>query len=143
MWVKMRPRHSFLAWPLLPQNQTSPRRKGLELTVEAEGRDVLRDPDPPCGRLSTCHRSFGNGCSCSLLHRAATQRACCDELCSVYSRFCGFGLGVSILPPQPTSPAPGNFALSNLKKARQWRAFANWQPVSGHRIWPLPVGNSR
>jgi hypothetical protein len=51
----MRPRQSFLAWPLLAQNQTSrSRRKGRDLTVEAEGRDALRpgsrEPDPPCGR---------------------------------------------------------------------------------------------
>src|SRR5260370_14603012 len=26
-------------------------------------------------------------CSCGLLHRAATQMPCCNDLCSVYSRF--------------------------------------------------------
>src|ERR1700738_4492976 len=28
--------------------------------------------------------NFGNGCSCGLLHRPATQMPCCDELCSVW-----------------------------------------------------------
>jgi hypothetical protein len=32
----------------------------------------------------------------------------------------------SALRRQPTSPAPGDFTLSNLRNARQWRAFANW-----------------
>lgn len=74
---------------------------------------VHESPAPPLrARLSTCGRSFGNGCSRGLLHRPATQRACCDDLCSVCSHFCAFGLGVSILPPQPGSPAPGDFTLS-------------------------------
>jgi hypothetical protein len=51
------------------------------------------------GRECWAHVSVS--CSCDLLHRAATQRACCDELCSVCSHFCAFGLRVRILPPQP------------------------------------------
>jgi hypothetical protein len=49
----------------------------------------------------------------------------------------------SALRRQPTSPAPGDSTLSNLRNARQWRAFANWQPVSRLRIWPFPTRNSR
>ena len=49
----------------------------------------------------------------------------------------------SALRRQPGSPAPGDFALRNARNARQWRAFANWQPVSRLRIWPLPERNTR
>src|ERR1700730_14936511 len=69
--------------------------------------------------------------------------------------FCGFSrtgesvrfpirhLEVRILPPQPTSPAPGDFALSTAGNARQWRAFANWVSVSGLPNWPLRDRNRR
>src|SRR6267142_3356304 len=45
----------------------------------------------------------------------------------------------SALRRQPTSPAPGDFTLSNLRNARQWRAFANWRSVSR----PPPLAPSR
>jgi choline dehydrogenase-like flavoprotein len=41
------------------------------------------------------------------------------------------------IPPQPASPATGDFALSKLRKARQWRVFANRLLVSGLRNGPL------
>jgi len=39
--------------------------------------------------------------------RAGAGRPGADELCSVYGRFCGHGLRVRILPPQPDIPAFG------------------------------------
>ena len=90
---------------------------------------------PSVVAANTGQRHFGYGCSCRLLHRPATQMPCCDELCSVCSHFCAFGLGVSILPPQPGSPATGDCALINPRNARQLRAFCRlalrlWTPNS-------------
>src|ERR1039458_4112830 len=46
-----------------------------------------------------------------------------------------------ILPPQPTSAAPGDFTLSNVRNARQWRTFADWRSVSRRQICLLPERN--
>jgi hypothetical protein len=49
----------------------------------------------------------------------------------------------SALRRQPTSAAPGESTLSNLRNARQWRAFANRLSVSGLRNSPLRERNRR
>src|ERR1700730_1619202 len=50
---------------------------------------------------------------------------------------------VRILPGQPASPTTGDFALSKLRNARQWRAFANRLAVSGLQNRPLSERNRR
>jgi hypothetical protein len=50
---------------------------------------------------------------------------------------------VRILPGQPGSPPPGDSTLSNVRNARQWRAFANWLSVSRLQNWPLRERNRR
>src|SRR5450631_2751469 len=51
--------------------------------------------------------------------------------------------GGSILQGQPTGSTAGDFAVSKLRNARQWLAFANRLAVSGLRNWPLWERNRR
>jgi hypothetical protein len=128
------------------RDRLPPASGSIELSSITSGRSLAgfkanRLPLPWWPRILGTDVSVS--CSCGLLHRAATDRACCDDLCSVCSRVWGCGFWVCILPPQPTSPAPGDLTLSNLRNARQWRAFANWLSVSGLRNWPLRERNRR
>ena len=43
----------------------------------------------------------------------------------------------SALRRQPGSPALGETIPDTRRKPRQWRAFANWPPVSEFRFWSL------
>jgi hypothetical protein len=49
----------------------------------------------------------------------------------------------SALRRQPGSPALGETVPDTRRKARQWRAFANWPPVSGLRFWAFSDRNSQ
>jgi hypothetical protein len=127
------------AGPTAPRERLN-RAWGIARGIDAEGQDASGSAHESPTRLARAlvygPRKCGNGCSCRLLHRPATQMLCCDELCSVCGHFCAFGLGVSILPPQPGSPALGESA-SDTRKPRQWRAFCQLATILGAPILGL------
>jgi hypothetical protein len=64
-------------------------------------------------------------CFTELLHKCRVV-----TIYAVLQSFLSFWFRVSILPPQPGSPALGENAPDTRRKACQWRAFANWRLVS-------------